>query len=76
MKYHPAILLDITQRRAPHGARGLKYSGKRSAGKRDESRPPRARGLKYVKVGIDLLGLLSRPPRGAWVEILGVLAVG
>ena len=58
--------------RAPHGARGLKYRIRRLRRWRWRRAPHGARGLKLTKdQACKLLGLESRPARGAWIEISG-----
>ena len=61
---------SYTHGRAPHGARGLKYGGRpnRYAGKYCRA-PHGARGLKWNNLlPCDDLQV-SRPTRGAWIEI-------
>ena len=56
--------------RAPQGARGLKFSIVRNDRESSGGRAPQgARGLKYIMSALILIALLSRPARGAWVEI-------
>ena len=56
--------------RAPHGARGLKYGGSATGGHAHHGRAPHgARGLKFFGRGSLLFSGLSRPARGAWIEI-------
>ena len=56
--------------RAPQGARGLKYIKPVRDRVLGFGRAPQgARGLKYLRMSLYYLFQLSRPARGAWVEI-------
>ena len=57
------------QRRAPHGARGLKY--KKSEGFRhiEASRPTRGAWIEIAGNEYIVHEAPSRPTRGAWIEI-------
>ena len=59
----------MPKRRAPHGARGLKYSPQASEGVVCRRAPHGARGLKYRLPEACYLRVASRPARGAWIEI-------
>ena len=66
-----ARCVTIRRCRAPHGARGLKLEWERRAIREFFGRAPHgARGLKLdAKERYDLRAL-SRPARGAWIEII------
>ena len=60
--------MQLVLSRAPHGARGLKHN---SRGCRQATRrraPHGARGLKHFRLGVEVLTVVSRPTRGAWIE--------
>ena len=56
-------------RRAPQGARGLKYVAAANIKGTLSRAPQGARGLKFRKLDRLSDGRRSRPARGAWVEI-------
>ena len=58
-------------RRAPHGARGLKFGGIKNTVVSISRAPHGARGLKFLCPGIDFSLGESRPTRGAWIEMAG-----
>ena len=56
--------------RAPHGARGLKFISGAAYGVKDPGRAPHgARGLKFPLLAGKQVPALSRPARGAWIEM-------
>ena len=60
-------------RRAPRGARGLKfYRGERDTANLCRRAPRGARGLKYARAPKAVAAPQSRPARGAWIEIKGL----
>ena len=63
----PLILIPAS--RAPQGARGLKFLLMPSNTCLRRRAPQGARGLKYLRMSLYYLFQLSRPARGAWVEI-------
>ena len=64
--------LSMKASRAPHGARGLKYHAFAGVVELLSRAPHGARGLKFHLAGeIGEVGL-SRPARGAWIEIYSV----
>ena len=56
-------------RRAPHGARGLKFFDKDGPSPKASRAPHGARGLKSVWKCLWNAGAMSRPAWGAWIEI-------
>ena len=57
--------------RAPQGARGLKYFTLDAAASHENRRAPQgARGLKCLAIPATSKGLMSRPARGAWIEMI------
>ena len=64
----------LSRCRAPQGARGLKFRlAAVLAGRGDRRAPQGARGLKYRRFLLSSDLIVSRPARGAWVEmILGI----
>ena len=56
-------------RRAPHGARGLKYDRRRGDGGGNSSRPARGAWIEMVPDVEPEPSVSSRPARGAWIEI-------
>ena len=57
--------------RAPHGARGLKYHRESVFIAVCQCRAPHgARGLKFEILVILAIDFVSRPARGAWIEIV------
>ena len=59
--------------RAPRGARGLKSVLPTKTVRDEKSRAPRgARGLKFKEDAPPPGQIVSRPARGAWIEIAGV----
>ena len=65
-------MTKTTTRRAPQGARGLKSLRERGKFRIIGRAPQGARGLKYVPLAKIHGGVMSRPARGAWVEILSL----
>ena len=61
--------LARTSGRAPHGARGLKYHGPAGLVGGEGRAPHGARGLKFLLLGMLLISIMSRPARGAWIEM-------
>ena len=62
-----------SERRAPRGARGLKSVLPNKTVRDEKSRAPRgARGLKFKEDAPPPGQIVSRPARGAWIEIAGV----
>ena len=57
-------------RRAPHGARGLKYVDISKELITNSRAPHGARGLKYSIINAITAISKSRPARGAWIEIV------
>ena len=64
------------QRRAPQGARGLKFAETFAAAAGTGRAPQGARGLKYNMPSQMEHGSKSRPARGAWVEIFELKSDG
>ena len=63
------MVYHLVLRRAPRGARGLKY-GLRDGIPLSPSRAPRgARGLKFNPCNSSNEDKESRPSRGAWIEM-------
>ena len=56
--------------RAPYGARGLKSACTVSLMASESRAPYGARGLKFLVCFLACLADLSRPVRGAWIEML------
>ena len=71
LKYYYKVDEDGKQSRAPHGARGLKYGGAHACHGLRGRAPHGARGLKSSANCHPEEPLLSRPARGAWIEISG-----
>ena len=69
LKYFRGQILDLGLGRAPHGARGLKFTVKHGLISTIGRAPHGARGLKFDIVRSELDTGLSRPTRGAWIEI-------
>ena len=69
LKYLPTRNPEIMASRAPHGARGLKFTVKHGLISTIGRAPHGARGLKFDIVRSELDTGLSRPTRGAWIEI-------
>ena len=69
-----SVVFRNDSRRAPQGARGLKFNPCNSSNKDKDSRAPQgARGLKLSRAKTMILLLSSRPARGAWGEMLDYL---
>ena len=49
--------------------RGLKCFGTRDRNHSSRRTPQGVRGLKFLRLGLYVKGLLSHPARGAWIEI-------
>ena len=67
-----ALVLMRQDRRAPQGARGLKLLRDAVAEGTGRRAPQGARGLKFDLIKRCRVDLLSRPARGAWVEIISL----
>ena len=62
-------MVSIICRRAPQGARGLKYCPRGGLLHYLRRAPQGARGLKCYEIENKWMPRWSRPARGAWVEI-------
>ena len=71
----PCADVTITYRRAPHGARGLKYADDAAVSAIQGRAPHGARGLKYNFQAVHQLVHESRPAWGAWIEISFLLSL-
>ena len=69
LKYLYYFLLPLIIGRAPHGARGLKFRRQHGQKCRPRRAPHGARGLKSGSGGRLTNRSVSRPTRGAWIEI-------
>ena len=69
MKFMALMLCLMTWGRAPHGARGLKWTLGNGPGGQRRRAPHGARGLKLNQVSPTLNDYESRPARGARIEI-------
>ena len=69
LKYQLSNIFPAVAGRAPQGARGLKFFERIPHLHRDSRAPQGARGLKLIRGLSIAIWVLSRPARGAWVEI-------
>ena len=69
MKYSTLHAILRQRGRAPQGTRGLKFVGNTMLKPARGRAPQGARGLKSYVLGVGGIVDVSRPARGAWVEI-------
>ena len=70
MKSHEELTKNRTFRRAPQGARGLKFDAQALLLHADGSRPARGAWVEITRImRSEQVAEMSRPARGAWVEI-------
>ena len=69
LKFGDKDVVLVVSGRAPRGARGLKLPGLALRGPTRGRAPRGARGLKFVPPAAHDGPAVSRPSRGAWVEI-------